>query len=224
MVDTRKRIADYIAHMDREELLFVSNLYEERFSDISEAAFFKMIERMTKEGQLVRIVKGIYAKPGLTKEQIETAVLNFYFGENNDEGMYIGTQLYCKYQLTGEVSERKVLYSNRTRQDKKVIGNVTVLKASVGLTYEHAKVLELLEILDNVKSIPSLSRTALQRYLKNAVRNYQDASACEVIISSHYKKSTIALLKKILDGYGTPNSLGQFLNSASKYRFPRIKV
>ena len=52
--------------------------------------------------------KGMYVKAGSPKEAQE-AVLNYYFGENNDNGMYIGYHLYHKYGIT---EEKKVMLSN----------------------------------------------------------------------------------------------------------------
>ena len=67
-----------------------NELYEKEFSKMSEAAFFKALERLAKSGIIQRVAKGMYMKSASSKGD---DVLNHFFGENNDNGVYIGTCL-----------------------------------------------------------------------------------------------------------------------------------
>lgn len=223
-MEYKSRIQKYINNMGVDEVIFISRLYDEHFTDVPDAAFFKMIERMTKDGVLARVSKGIYAKPKATKEQIETGVLNFYFGENNDAGMYIDLKMYNKYSLTEVVDDKSVLYSNCTSQDKKVIGNITIYRCPVELTYDHAKIIEFLEVLENYGNIPKLDKRQFGRFLGQMAKVYDDKSARQVLDSMKYRKSTIAFLKNVLDKCEVQNTAGTYLNRASKYEVPDVCI
>ncbi|MGN0407667.1 MAG: hypothetical protein ACI4EJ_05370 [Bacteroides sp.] len=221
-MEYKQRLQDYIKNMETDDIIFVSSLYEEHFSDVPDGAFFKMVERMTKEGLLMRVSKGIYAKPEATEEQVENGVLNFYFGENNDAGMYIGLKLYNKYNLTSVTDDTRTLYSNLTYQDRKIIRNVTIYRCPVELTYDHAKIIEILEVLEHYKDIPKLDKKQFARFLVQMSKAYDDESARQVLGVMKYRKSTIAFLKSVLDEYKVPNTMSVYLNKASKYRIPKL--
>lgn len=221
-MEYKQRLQSYIENMESDDIVFVSRLYEDSFADVPNAAFFKMVERMTKEGLLMRVSKGIYAKPEATKEQIENGVLNYYFGENNDAGMYIGLKLYNKYNLTNVTDDTRVLYSNLTYQERKVIRNITICHCPVELTYDHAKIIEMLEVLEHYKDIPELNKKQFARFLAQMSKAYDDESARQVLGVMKYRKSTIAFLKSVLDEYKVPNTMSSYLNKASKYRIPKI--
>lgn len=223
-MEYKQRLQEYINNMDADEIIFVSRLYDECFADVHDTAFFKTVERMTREGVLARVSKGIYAKPQATRKQIENGVLNFYFGENNDAGMYIGLKMYNKYSLTDVTDNKSVLYSNRTGQDKKVICDVTIYRCPVELTYDHAKIIEFLEVLENYKSIPKLDSRQFERFLGKMAKMYDDQSARQVLDVMKYRKSTIAFLKSVLDRCGVPNTIGIYLNKASRYNIPDVRI
>ena len=221
-MEYKQKLQEYIDSMEADEIIFVSRLYDEHFAGVSDAAFFKTIERMTKDGSLIRVSKGIYARPEATPQQIETGVLNFYFGENNDAGMYIGLKMYNKYSLTGVTDNNSILYSNITKQDKKVIRRITIYRCPVELTYDHAKIIEFLEVLENYNNIPKLDKKQFIRFTSQMSKAYDDQSARQVQDSMKYQKSTIAFLKNILDKHGVSNTIGTYLSKASRYRIPEI--
>jgi len=218
----RIKIEEYVDGLDNEDIIFISKLYSEKFSKYSEGAFFKIMERMVKEKKLVRLSKGIYFKNSENYTYNVDTILNYYFGENNDNGMYIGYQLYSKYGISEAIKDYFELYSTIVDQDKKNIGNIAISKVPMELNYDNTRIIEAFEILQNYDSIEKFSKEKFSIYARQFALGYNDESALRVLEKMKYKKSSIAFMKSILDMYRVDNSLGKYLNCASKYKIPKV--
>lgn len=227
-MNCKQTIEEYLEKITEEDIIFISKLYYEKFSQYSEAAFFKVMERMVKDQKLIRLSKGIYAKAsgaeiGRSISKLHTnSILNYYFGENNDSGMYIGYRLFQKYGITKADNGLIELYSNITDQETKKVGNVSIKKVKVTLNYDNAKIIEALEIFQNYAIIKELNKVKFELYAKQFTQSYNDESAIKLLMDMKYKKSTIAFMKRVLDIYEVKNTLGRYLNCASKYNVPEI--
>jgi len=218
----RIEIEEYVDGLGNEDIIFISKLYSEKFSKYTEGAFFKIMERMVKEKKLVRLSKGIYFKNSENYTYNVDTILNYYFGENNDNGMYIGYQLYRKYGISDAIKDYFELYSTIVDQDKKNIGNIAISKVPMELNYDNTRIIEAFEILQNYDSIEKFSKEKFSIYARQFALGYNDESALRVLEKMKYKKSSIAFMKSILDMYRVDNSLGKYLNCASKYKIPKV--
>ena len=161
----RDKIIAYLDTIEPGTVLNLNGLYEKQFYKMSQAAFFKAMERLVTDGILLRAAKGMYVKAGSPKEAQE-AVLNYYFGENNDNGMYIGYHLYHKYGITEEKSDVVELYSNKMTKQTANIGNIHVKRTTIVLNYENTRVVEALEILEHFDEIEGLNKHKFARYAR----------------------------------------------------------
>ncbi len=263
----RDKIIRYFDGLPMGSVVSANLLYEKEFSRMTEAAFFKTMERLAKDGILKRMGKGLYAaadaddrsrddenpcskgldsrsrddedasgkgldsgsrndenacSKGLDSKNTEL-MLNYFFGENNDNGMYIGQKLYVKYGITDVTSDDIMLYSNIISKATCNVGNIHVKRVDVELTYENTKIIEALEIMQNFDSIEGLNKARFARFAKQFSKVYNDEAAVYVITHMKYKKSTIAFMKKVLDMYKVPHSLQQFLSHSSKYKVPPVQ-
>ena len=150
MVKYKDKIIAYFDGCPDGVVVAANELYEKEFSKMSEAAFFKALERLAKSGIIQRVAKGMYMKSASSKGD---DVLNHFFGENNDNGVYIGTRLYNKYGISDVTSDEIWLYSNSIKNETCNIDNIHVKKADIELDYENARVVEALEILQNYYNI-----------------------------------------------------------------------
>ncbi len=220
----KDEIIDYFDGLQSMKLVVANKLYYEKFHKMSEGAFFKALERLVNQGFLIRVAKGLYIKSTeqLDKVQMEQAVLDYFFGENNDNGMYTGYRLYMKYAIT-EADDGKIeLYSNAVNKDSINIGRIHIRRVSIELSYDKTKILEALEIFQNYSRIKDLNKHHFARYARNFALSYKDDIATYVIDNVKYKKNTIAFMKKVLDMYKIDNTLGQYLSYASKYNIPTV--
>lgn len=220
----KDEIIDYFDGLQSMKLVVANKLYYEKFHKMSEGAFFKALERLVNQGFLIRVAKGLYIKSAeqLDKVQMEQAVLDYFFGENNDNGMYTGYRLYMKYAITDADDGKIELYSNAVNKDSINIGRIHIRRVSIELSYDKTKILEALEIFQNYSRIKDLNKHHFARYARNFALSYKDDIATYVIDNVKYKKNTIAFMKKILDMYKIDNTLGQYLSYASKYNIPTV--
>lgn len=243
----RDKIIKYFEELPAGSVVSANQLYEKEFSKMTEAAFFKMMERLAKDCVLKRVGKGLYAAGDMRRSISEgknpdgkaangenadikvsdsgnaEVMLNYFFGENNDNGMYIGQKLYAKYGITDADGDEIMLYSNIITKDTCNVGNIHVKRVNVELTYENTKIIEALEIMQNFDSIEGLNKARFARFAKQFSKIYNDEAAVYVITHMKYKKSTIAFMKKVLDMYKVPHSLQQFLSYSSRYKVPPVQ-
>lgn len=220
----KDEIIDYFDGLQSMKLVVANKLYYEKFHKMSEGAFFKALERLVNQGFLIRVAKGLYIKSTeqLDKVQMEQAVLDYFFGEDNDNGMYTGYRLYMKYAITDADDGKIELYSNAVNKDSINIGRIHIRRVSIELSYDKTKILKALEIFQNYSRIKDLNKHHFARYARNFALSYKDDIATYVIDNVKYKKNTIAFMKKVLDMYKIDNTLGQYLSYASKYNIPTV--
>ena len=218
----RDRIIDYFDNIQEGTIVSANEMYGNGFEKMSQEAFFRAVERLSDEGMIVRVGKGLYIRKEDKDKNRAEILLNYFFGEDNSRGMFTGLHLYNKYSLTSVKSDSVELYSDVCRGNVCHIGNITARRPGVELNFENTRVIEALEILQNYSEIPELDKTKFARYAKQFSKNYNDEAAVYVLNNMRYKKKTIAFMKKILDMYKIPNSLQNFLSCTSKYKVPPV--
>ena len=113
------------------ELIVASKLYKEKLSEeISEAAYYKALQRMCESGELVNIAKGTYYLPKVNKYGIvppsEKEIATSF--TKNETGTIIGYSLYNALNLTTQIPKTITVLSSELDGLKKTIGNVVIYK------------------------------------------------------------------------------------------------
>lgn len=105
------------------EIIDTQKIYTSKLKNIPEQTYYKIISRMTKNGELERLTKGIYCKPGIGRYgrmvSSEKHILEHYLGANGRDGVIVGYRMYNKYKLTTQISKVIQVYSNVSEQEKK---------------------------------------------------------------------------------------------------------
>lgn len=209
------------------DIIDAQRLYQEKFNDISEQAFFKTLSRLAKDGEIQRLTKGIYCKPKKGRFGIigsnEKNILEYYVGTNKNKGVVVGYQMYNKYGLTTQVSKIIEVYSNVTLQEKRKIKNVSIYKANLKFDASTKKMIELLEVLENYHSIEDLSSKSMLKFITDARSYYNEKTLEKLLKTIGYKKSTLASLRNLLDELNIENTVDQYLNGTSKYKALRLE-
>ena len=208
-------------------IIDAQKLYQDKFNDMSEQAFFKMLSRLAKDGEIQRLTKGIYCKPKKGRfgiiESNERNILEYYLGTNKSKGMVVGYQMYNKYGLTTQISKIIEVYSNVTLQQKRKIKNVSIHKANLKFDASTKKMIELLEVLENYQTIEDLNPKSMLKFITDAGRFYNEKTLEKLLKTIGYKKSTLASLRNLLDDLKIENTVDQYLNGTSKYKALRLE-
>lgn len=175
------------------------------------------MERLVKDGVLIHLTKGLYARTEKNQEQI----IEYYTAQNS--GIVVGEQLFCEKGFVSRTTEYTKILSKHLKEERKHIGKIEVQKINIDLNESTIPVIETLEILQNYNKIDNVNKNRFLAYMKTFSENYLDDIAKYVIENRKYKKSTIAFLERILTWYGIENSLRQYLSPLSEYKIPTIE-
>ena len=203
-----KYIETVIEQEPENKLLEASILYQKSFGTVPEMTYYKTLERMSKQGSLVHLTKGLYYRPKKSRFGTipisEKEIIGHY--TNNGRGIVIVEVL-----------------SSAVTEQKKNIKNICVTNSGIDLTQETIPVIETMEILQNYKSIEDIRKSALAAYMREFATEYSDTAAVFVLKNRKYKKSTIAFLERFLNYLGVENTLHQFLSALSSYAIPEME-
>lgn len=163
-----------------------SKLYIQNFNhEMSEAAYYKALERLTKEGCLAKICKGLYCRPKKTKYGIslpsEQNIVSEYIKGNS--GVVVGYSLYNSLNLSTQIAKNINIYSNAISQRIKTVGNIQIERSSLEFNEEIRRAVEFLEVLSNFYAIQDLNYNSFIRYCSQYVKMYNE-SVIEIILEN----------------------------------------
>lgn len=215
-----------IQYYKENELIFASKVYKESMSkDISEVAYYKMLERMYKDGELAKAARGIYYKPKSSKYGIippsqEQIIESF---TKNNTGTVIGYALYNKLNLTTQVAKTVQVLSSTLDSFTKTIRNVSIKQVELEFTQDVEDMIQGLDVLQNFYEIEDINYVEFLEYTRKLAMRYHADTFKKVISKVSYKKSTIAFLREILCFYNVQNALDQYLSELSNYKYPKME-
>ena len=219
-------IKNTLSKFKENELIFASKLYKtELYNKVTEAAFYKTLERMCKSGELVKIAKGTYHFPKVSKYGIvppsEKEIISAF--TKNGTGTIIGYSLYNALDLTTQVAKSIEVMSPTIENLTKTIRNVVVHRVQIDYTEDVKNMIHSLEVLQNYYNIQDINNLSFRKFTKKIADWYDEEIFKKVISAISYKKSTIAFLREILNFYDVKNNLNIYLSSLSEYKYPRME-
>lgn len=208
-------------------LFNAKKIYNKSFFNINEANYYKVLERLVKTGEIIRVSKGIYSIPKLTKygplnpsesEIIQTCI------KNEEDGCEVNYGLYNKLGLTTQISKKRVFYCNSIIENQKKIGMIFFIKKSIIFTNKNIKYIEMLEVLQNFNKIQDLNYSSFYKYCMQFNEIYNEETFENIISKIKYKKSTFAFLEQILNHFKTKNNIKNQLSTLSNYKIPVWRI
>lgn len=219
-------VRNALAEFEANELIIASKLYKEKLSgQISEAAYYKTLQRMCESGELVKIAKGTYHLPKVSKygivppseKEIVTALTE------NETGTVIGYSLYNALNLTTQIPKNITVMSSALEGLTKSIRNVIVYHVPLEFSKEITSMIHGLEVLQNFNSIQDINYSAFLKFSEELALSYNHEVFEEIVNTKTYKKSTISFLYEILNYYNVQNNLNKYLSALSKYKHPKME-
>lgn len=222
----QQRVKSELEKFKTNELIVARTLYVDSFMFMPEMTFFKVLERLVSQGELVRIAKGVYCKPKNTRFGVvasnEEDIVKHY-AESGRSGMVVGYRLYNREGLTTQISKTIKVYSNRLQERNKSIRNVSIHRVNVEFEPGLVKHIEAFEILENYRTIEDLDAKRFAEYVKSVAGFYDDTQAVKAIETGRYKKRTIAFMQAILIHYNVPNTLARYISATSVFNIPKME-
>lgn len=219
-------VRNAIEQFNQNELIHASKLYRECLSSqISEAAYYKVLQRMCDSGTLVKIAKGTYHLPKTSKYGIvppsEKEIVSAF--TENETGTIVGYSLYNSLNLTTQIPKTITVISSALEGLTKTIRNVIVHQVPLTFTEEVTNLIHGLEVLQNYNSIQEINYSAFLNYTKELASTFDTETFEKIISVKNYKKSTISFLQEVLNYYSVENNLNEYLSTLSSYKHPRME-
>lgn len=219
-------VRNALAEFEENELIIASKLYKEKlFGQISEAAYYKALQRMCESGELIKIAKGTYHLPKVSKFGIvppsEKEIIATF--TDNESGTVVGYSLYNALNLTTQVSKTITVMSSAIEGLTKSIRNVVVYQMPLKFSKEITSMIQGLEVLQNFNTIQDIDYSAFLKYTKELASSFNSNAFEEIISTKTYKKSTISFLHEILNHYNVQNNLNEYLSTLSEYKHPKME-
>ena len=218
-------IENKIQQIPCNELIISSELYKEFNNKVSEQAFYKTLERLSKSENLIHLTKGVYYRPKTTRfgniPITEKEIASHYI--RNQKGLLIGYQMYNEKGITTQVGKKVEVLSTILEEDVKNIHNVSVNRIEVELDEQTIPVIETLEILQEYNKIEDINKRALVMYMEKFSKIYSEQAIKRVLSKRKYKKSTIAFMQAFLKYFQIENSLEDYLSPLSTYKIPNVE-
>lgn len=207
------------------QLIIASELYRKISLGITEQTFYKIIERLSKNGKLVHLTKGVYYRPKITRFGTvpisENEIANHYL--KNHQGVLVGYRMYNQKGITTQVGKRVEILSAILSEEQKHICNVSVRRITAPLNEETIPIIETMEILQDYKNIEDINTKVLAAYMMHFSQNYSDPAMEIVLANRKYKKSTIAFMAAFLNYHQVKNTLSGYLSPMSDYKIPNVE-
>lgn len=225
MNSTTQLIKKTVLARPANKVFYASSFYHIHFPHLSEINYYKVIERMIKQRQLFKLGKGIFVIPSkrsLMQPQSETFKLKLLL--NRKSYLEVGYGLFNRLGLSTQISKNRYFYVNKLSKPVQKVNHFYFIRKNISFQNNNIKeAIELLEVLQNYQKTQDLTMTALQHYLQKSLKAFNIESFQYVLTHIKYKKSTIALLNRLLETYaGLKNPLGSHLSQVSKYKIPSL--
>lgn len=222
----RSIVMQAVEQMKPNQVFFAGQIYREKLSgQVTEAAFYKTVERLCKEGVLSKVAQGTYCKPKTGKFGVlppsETEIVKTF--TKNQTGMTIGYSLYHSLRLTTQIGKNIEVLTSCIEQGQKTIGNVRLMQCMIEFEPDTQSVIQMLEVLLNYTEIQDLNVRRFLTYAEAFSKNYSDDAFRKVYLVRRYPKRVIAFLAEILNYYGTSHGLNRYLSTLSEYKHPKME-
>lgn len=177
------------------------------FSNNSNYATFKALERMVKKGELKRAEKGLYYIPQksifgeLPLSAKDFAQKYLYVGEKRI-GYITGVNLFNKYGLTTQLSNTIEIATNTRKNSREYQGiKIKFIQNKAPITEENLKYLEILDILKNLKNIPDSDIQENYTLMKEIILKlaYEEIIILLDLAEKYYTAVVLALLGSMVE-------------------------
>jgi predicted transcriptional regulator of viral defense system len=190
-------------------------------------AVLKALSRMVAINRLGRISKGKYYVPkkgilGNMKPSDSELLKSCLYSKGQRTGYITGAALYNKLGLSTQQPKTIEIATTCSRQEKN-FGTIKIrlVSSSAPVSDKNVRLLELLDVLKDVKCISDAPPAEVVRMLALTISKLEDASVKELqdIALKYYSPSTKALLGLIVSyvGFRPIPELKRSLNPTTKY-------
>ncbi len=181
------------------------------------------LSRLTRKGVISRLSRGKYYKPQQSKfgnsRPRESAIVNaLTVRQNSRIGYLTGLSVYNQLGLTSQISNTLVIATMNPLQPKQIEGyNVKYVRRNVSFSEEDIPLLQLLDALRDIKSIPDSNPDDSLKILKDLVVALPKVKKERLItLALSFNPGTRALLGALMEQYFPSVKVSKIKQSINK--------
>ena len=177
------------------------------FSNDSNYAAFKALERMVKKGEVKRAEKGLYYIPqksifGELPLSVRDFIQKYLYVGDKRIGYITGVNLFNRYGLTTQLSNTIEIATNTRKNPREYEGiKIKFIQNKAPITEENIKYLEILDILKNLKNIPDSAIQESYALMKKIILElaYEEIIFLLDLAEKYYTAVVLALLGSMIE-------------------------
>ena len=195
-MNTTEGIRRYI-NDHQNQIVDAAFLHKTLFPIVDKHTFLKILSRLSNEGVIKSVDRGVYAPIGLPDDKIPEAIVEYYIGETN--GILCGDALYNELGLSDQIPPTIKLYTNRLdTHKKKHVLNYELIGADLIFDDLAKDLVTFLELIENYKYLIALNANHYAEIYSRLANQSYPVSLFERIISViKYQESTITAVRKL---------------------------
>ena len=173
----KQAVEEAIARLPENQLIPVNTFYHAHLAEqVTEAAYYKALERLRDKGVLEKAGKGVYYRPKQGRfgpvPLSENEILHYYTADA--AGMAVGYTLYNALGLTTQIPGTVEVYSSRLEQQTKTIRGVRLTRYPLVYGPQAKRMISLLEILHHYYEVQDLNKGQYLAACKSLAESYSD--------------------------------------------------
>jgi hypothetical protein len=181
------------------------------------------LSRLTRTGVIFRLSKGKYYKPqqskfGNSRPRESAIVDSLTIRQNRRIGYLTGLSVYNQLGLTSQVSNTLVIATTNPLQPREIEGyNVKYVKRNVSFLDEDIPLLQLLDALRDIKTIPNSTPDNSFKILKDRIASLSKVKKERLVsLALSFNPGTRALLGALIENYFRGVSVSKLKQSINR--------
>ena len=170
------------------------------FAVIPRKTLLKILSRLTDEGLLLSVSKGVFYIQGEKPFDLDRAVEDYYI--NGNHGMFVGYKMYNDLLVSDYTDGTIEIYTNRIGAAHKTVGKYHLTYADVVFDNYAKQLIQTLELTEHFTKIIDLDYIRLYNVRQSGIRNYLDYDIDRVTKAIPYQRSTLVTFDRLMKEAG----------------------
>jgi len=189
---------------NQNQLFDVSYMATNYFAVIPRKTLLKILSRLTDEGLLLPVSKGVYYIQGDRPFDLDRAIVEYYI--NGEHGMFVGYKMYNDLEVSDHTDGTVEIYTNRIGAAHKSIGKYHLTYADVVFDNYAKQLIQTLELTEHFTKIIDIDYIRLYNVRQSGIRNYLDYDIDRVTKAIPYSRSTLITFEELMTkaGFSVP--------------------
>ena len=189
---------------NQNQLFDVSYMATNYFAVIPRKTLLKILSRLTDEGLLLPVSKGVFYIQGDRPFDLDRAIVEYY--NNGEHGMFVGYKMYNDLEVSDYTNDIVEIYTNRIGAAHKSIGKYHLTYADVVFDNYAKQLIQTLELTEHFTKIIDIDYIRLYNVRQSGIRNYLDYDIDRVTKAIPYSRSTLITFEELMTkaGFSVP--------------------